>query len=123
MTQEQATQVEVIAAYDGWKYESEEWDMMYKVSEGFYYHEDERFEDLDIGSLEDMQYHSSDNWIMPVARKVWRELENMLMEDMTNNELLDKIQDFEHAAFQSTAELCTEVYQAIIYLQKLNKTK
>lgn len=111
--------------------------MMYKISEGFYSHEDERFEDLDIGSFEDMQYHTSDDWIMPVARKVWRELidtEMQLAIDKNNvhyggeswkvsynnfAKIHNEISNMQLAFTQPTSELCTACYNAIVFLNTL----
>ena len=104
MTQEQQDKTVVIAKYDN------------KLFFGKPYADflDGKHKPPDVS-----KYSTSDDWIMPVARKVWRELNDLLIADIFNNELLDMVQEFEFSAFQSTAELCTEVYQAIIYLQSL----
>ena len=70
---------ELIAKYDGWQWESEEWDAMYKVSEGFWYSDNSLYEDI---SLDEAEYHSNWNWLIPVVKKV---LEQLKAREGTNN--------------------------------------
>lgn len=115
MTQEQQKQTEVIAVYDGWRFRNNNKTAeLYKGGEFI-----KGFHDWQDYPREVFKYHESDDWIMPVARKVWKELNDLLIADIFNNDLLDMVQEFEFSAFQSTAELCTEVYHGIIYLQSL----
>src|SRR3954469_17550181 len=70
-TQEVQEGNEIVAVYDGWQWESEEWDMMYKISDGFWYSENELHEDA---SLDEAVYHSDWNWLIPVVKKVQQEM-------------------------------------------------
>ena len=123
MTKAQQDKTVVIAKYDGWELKKVYpfRDNLDKYWFSFIY------PNLKQGEEYKMQYHTSDDWIMPVARKVWQEFEQMLMDEKRacnyNADLLDRIQDFERSAFQSTEDLFESVYQAIILLQSIKPAK
>ena len=115
MTDQLKQQIITVAEYDGMSSVKTEFDIFFKKGDGcsvwnWEYH------------LLHLDYPKSDTWIMPVARKVWKELTDMFMERSTLARL-DMINNLEESAFKSTSDLFQCVYNAIIYIQELKQTK
>lgn len=130
MTQEQQKQTEVIAEYDGWVKQED------KISSKSYAYKSHVTTEWHY-----LLYHKNDDWIMPVARKVWRELTNAEMQLVSDKiDAIDNIKEFQRinndivklrliipdmqlAFTKSTSDLFESVYHAIIFLNTINKAK
>lgn len=84
MTTEEGNKI--IALYDGWEWESEEWDGIYKIQDGYYYSMNELHENM---TIEESEYHNNWNWLIPVVKKVKAEpIDNRsLIAALTNLEI------------------------------------
>lgn len=82
----------IIAKYDGWQWESEEWNMLYKISDGFWY--SDKYEDC---ILDEAEYRSNWQWLMPVVKKLMEDLYNCRTNptDKANRELVRKLNKLE----------------------------
>lgn len=117
MTDQLKQQTELIAKYDGFKAPPKGCTNPAWINRAMKKH----FEPKDL-----VNYHTSDTWLMPVARKVWQELSDILLSQLKpsrDKDILSMLEDLEHSAFQSTAELFNDTYHGIILLQELKQTK
>lgn len=91
MTQEQISQEELIqrlkeaAEYDGWKYYN---DAPNDYPKGYYMIEDnEGWANSAVDLFEEMYYHTSFDWSVPVWSKVYEEAKNLALNSITNYEI------------------------------------
>lgn len=112
--------IKQIAEFDGWVYESEEWDMMYKLSDGFWCNDAEIYENIHP-SDEDLEtmYLSDLNALHQVIKKIRSEFQNNIepIEDARN--AYERLGNAIYDAFDSDSftDLVEAVYYAIVYIK------
>ena len=136
MTQEQQKQVEVIAVYDG--YVKKRFNSNIELFVGWENRIATPNGSPNLFDVDTAEYHKSDDWIMPVARKVWLQLfrlVNKIEIEGCNLAFTDEIgeavllrrqkkaehhlQQIKDSAVVSTESTCTACYNAIVFLNTI----